>query len=179
MPWLHGFTATAASDVQHEYAGGLSVTFAFADGESETVTASYADGLSVVDATGHVVGSTLGFDQVGSADELVAIAAGDGQIGDPLIALAVTTGGHRLATTSLVLYRVRPSGDLREVFDQPIEERDGEEVVTGSVALFPRMLVYRAPSGEVSLWDYDEGCSCYAKHGGAPERPEPRESIGV
>src|SRR6202142_4516305 len=73
LPWLHGFTATATSDVelpevadrldalvgesQDDGYGGLEVS-----ANGITVLASYRQGVAVVDASGRLVARARGFD---------------------------------------------------------------------------------------------------------------------
>ena len=178
LPWLRNFAATAESSVATpmvvermtqwrapdtscsaaEY-GGLSIRANVAGGRgSEEILASFTQGVLVLDAAGRLVASATAPECQGSADELVAIAAGDAHIDGPVIALALTTGGHHAATTWLVLYRVI-GGVVAPVFSGAVEEQLGEQVRSGEVTLLPGALVYRAPSGTRTLWSYS------AEHG--------------
>ncbi|HEX8110721.1 MAG TPA: hypothetical protein VF516_23480, partial [Kofleriaceae bacterium] len=89
----------------------------------------------------------------GSADDLEAIAVGDAQLGGPVLALAATGGGHRESSTWLGLYRVM-NGAVAPIFTGMVEERTGDRTRTGEVTLLPGALLYRAPSGEQTLWVY-------------------------
>ena len=161
MPWLRGFTADAVADTETAAAserlaelvgapdepgyGALQITTG-----SQTVLASYRQGLAVVDRDGHLVARAPGFDAAGSSDDLVALAAGDAG-GEPVIALAVTRGGHRTSVTSIVLYRVA-DGRLEELFSGAVEERDGETITTGTLAFVPSGVMYRPPGAETARY---------------------------
>jgi len=165
MPWLYGFSATAIADSSsrdHAVAtadgspyGGLVIDAWGGGGERYTVVASIRGGVALRDGSGNVVASASGFEDVGTADDIEAIAVGDAQLGAPVIALATTLGGHREATTSLSLYQPATAGRLAVLFDEPIESRSGDAVVTGAVVVLPRALLYRSPEGESSLWMFD------------------------
>ena len=98
MPWVHGFSPVAVSDTStsrsaQRIADLLHVAMGDAydgielradvagDSSSETVLVSYRLGIVVVDAAGRMVASTPGFAFSGSADDLIAVAIGDGQLG--------------------------------------------------------------------------------------------------
>lgn len=173
LPWLHNFVATAESraassavvermaqwrapDARCSAAayGGLEIVADVAGGRgAEEVLASFTQGVLVLDASGKLLASAAAPACQGSADEIEAIAAGDAHIDGPVIALAVTTGGHREATTWLVLYRVI-GGVAEPVFSAAVEEAVGDETRIGAVTLLPGALVYRAPSGEERMWTY-------------------------
>jgi len=173
LPWLRNFAATAESSVAAPLVvermtqwraadtscsaagyGGLSIRADVAGGRgSEEILASFTQGVLVLDAAGKLLASATAPACQGSADELVAVAVGDAHIDGPVIALALTTGGHRAATTWLVLYRVI-GGVVAPVFSGAVEERLGEDVRSGEVTLLPGALVYQAPSGKRTLWSY-------------------------
>ena len=92
-----------------------------------------------------MIASAPGFVETGSADDLEALATGDAKLGFPVIALAVTMGGHRVSTTSLVLYAASGERQLDQLFSAPIEARDGDERFIGSIVFVPGYLLYRAP----------------------------------
>jgi hypothetical protein len=181
LPWLQGFEPTAVTEratrsvidelsewqpadercVANAY-GGLEL---FADlggptGE-ERVLASFTQGVVVLDRDRHAIARAPGFACEGSADELVAIAAGDAWIGTPLIAAAVTVGGRNENVTWLTLYRVGEHEELVPVFTAPVERHAGHTTRTGVVMVFPGGLVYRAPSGVFSVWRYDRETGRY------------------
>jgi hypothetical protein len=173
LPWLRNFAAAAESAVATPLVvermtqwraldtscsaagyGGLSIRAEVAGRRgSEEVLASFTQGVLVLDAAGKLLASATAPECQGSADELVAIAAGDAHIDGPVIALALTTGGHRASTTWLVLYRVI-GGVVAPVFSGAVEERLGEQVRRGEVTLLPGALVYQAPSGKRTLFSY-------------------------
>ena len=166
LPWLRGLTPTATTDGEVPAVtdriteltgepdeggyGGLEVS-----GNGLDVLASFHQGVVVVDGSGHVVGRAPAFASEGTADDLVSLAIGDGQLDKPVIALAVTRGGHRESTTWLVLYRVGGSGRLDRLFEQPIEEHDGDDAFVGSVTLIPQGLIYQKPHGGLERWQLD------------------------
>jgi hypothetical protein len=186
LPWLSGFDATAIADhaspavtdalaAWHEvdpacvdtvYGGlALDADLAPAPG-TEKLLASFSQGIAVLDRDGGLVARAPGFACAGSADELVAVAAGDAWIGSPVIALAATTGGHAESLTWLSLYRVE--GDqLVSVFTGVVEDHDGHHTRTGAVLVAPGGLIYQAPSGATSVWSYDRTRGRYVALGGA------------
>jgi hypothetical protein len=173
LPWLRNFAATGVSttatprvvermaewralDESCSVAayGGLSITADIGGGRGEEeVLASFTQGVLVVDAAGKLLASATGLECQGSADDVVAIAAGDAHIDGPVIALAVTTGGHRASTTWLVLYRVI-GGVVAPVFSGAVEDHVEGRTRSGEVTLLPGALEYRAPSGKRTLWTY-------------------------
>jgi hypothetical protein len=182
LPWLQGFFAPSAStekpvqgitDELSEWRsgdqgcvadayGGLSLTAELGAGEGEErVLASFSQGVVVLDRDRHMVAQTPGFECQGSADGLVAMAAGDAGLDAPLLAMAATTGGKNENMTWLGLYRVAGSGELQPVFIGEVERHAGHTTRTGTVTLIPGGLVYRAPSGELSLWIYDSARGAY------------------
>lgn len=143
--------------------GGLEITANVTGGRGpQTVLASFTQGVVVLDGQGELLASATAPACQGSADELVAIAAGDAHIDHPVIALAVTVGGHREASTWLVLYRV-VGGAVAPAFAGVVEERIGEQRRTGDVTLLPGALLYRAPSGTQRLWVYTAERQRYAE----------------
>jgi hypothetical protein len=175
LPWLHNFAATAESGVAMPGTvarmsrwrpadmdcgggayGGLSIVADVAEPRgTEEVLASYTQGVLVVDAAGRLIASATAPVCRGSADAIEAIAAGDAQIGRPVIAMAMTTGGHRESSTWLVLYQVI-GGVVAPVFSAMVEERRDDHSRSGSVTLLPGALMYRAPSGGQTLWTYSD-----------------------
>lgn len=173
LPWLHNFDATAETTdarpgVMARMAkwrdpdpscsasayGGLEITADVASAPStEIVLASFTQGVLVLDAEGTLIASATAPACQGSADEIEAIAAGDAHIDRPVIAMAVTVGGHRESSTWLVLYRV-VGGVVAPAFAGVVEERVGSQRRVGEVALLPGALLYRAPSGTQRLWVY-------------------------
>jgi hypothetical protein len=173
LPWLHGFAATAVSaeasaqvvermarwrapdpDCSAAAYGGLALAADVAPAPgSEEVLASYTQGVLVLDAAGRVIASAPAPGCQGSADDLDAIAVGDAQLGGPVIALATTGGGYHAASTWLGLYRV-VNGAVVAIFAGVVEDRVGDRTRTGAVTVLPGALLYRAPSGEQTLWVY-------------------------
>lgn len=175
LPWLHNFAAAAESGVATPGTvermsrwrpadvncngvaySGLSIVADVAEARgTEQILASYTQGVLVVDAAGHLIASATAPACRGSADEIEAIAAGDAQIGRPVIAMAMTTGGQRESSTWLVLYEV-VGGVVAPVFSGMVEERHDDHSRTGDVTLLPGALMYRAPSGSQTLWTYSD-----------------------
>jgi hypothetical protein len=173
LPWLHNFAATAESRAPSAVVvermaqwrtpdascsatayGGLAIMADVAGGRgAEEVLASFTQGVLVLDANGKLMASATAPKCQGSADEIEAIAAGDAHIDGPVIAMAVTTGGHREAATWLVLYRVI-GGVVAPVFSGAVEEYVGDQTRIGAVTLLPGALLYLAPSGAETLWTY-------------------------
>lgn len=178
LPWVRGFapeaitaqptpratqrlsqiaSASAAGDF-----GALEVR-ADLDGDArpESVLASYALGVAVVDDRNRVIGRALGFEPAGSADDLLAIAVGDGQLATPLLIVTTQTGGHRISVTTLSLYRLGGRA-LQPLFAEPIETHDGDQTRSGSLLLVRDGLWYRAPDAEVAVqWRFDAASARY------------------
>jgi hypothetical protein len=177
LPWLQGFFAPAASsqlgsyDCGRENPSPMSIVADVAPSSpgSEQILASYADGIVVLDRDHRPLAQTRGLTCEGTADELVAIAAGDAAIDVPLIAVAATRGGSAASTTTLTLLRVDARGTLEPVFSAEVErhERDGagdeRATRTGVVTLVPGGLVYRDLQGLVSLWTYEPDAGRYVE----------------
>jgi hypothetical protein len=173
MPWLQGFSATVATDTltpqasrriaslldatQEDDYGSLELRADLAgDPQPETVLASYHLGLAVVDVSGRLVARAPGFGTEGSADDLISMAAGDGQLGWPLIVLAVQSGGHRESTISVAVYRIASKAMLQQLFYAPIEIHEGSETRTGTLTLTRSGLLYRAPgASSATSWIFD------------------------
>jgi hypothetical protein len=189
--WLTGFTVTAASDATTPAAssrlaelGGTNddgdnygaMSIAAGDG---SVLASYRRGVIVVDRTGRVSARAPGFEPTGSADDVVALASGDAMIGAPVIVLALSSGGHRESTTSIVIYRAGTSARLDRLFVGAVEEREGTDTWPGTIVLFPNGLLYRAPRTDVlTVWIFDAQRGRYIERARLPpprheERPQP------
>lgn len=184
LPWLQGFfTPSAATDEgSHEVVaqlgewrpadesciasayGGLSLSADLGVGEGdERVLASFTQGVVVLDRDQHMVAQAPGFPCEGSADELVALAAGDALIGQPLVALAASAGGRTEGITWLTLYRIAGSGELQPVFIGEVERHEDQTTRTGLVTVIPGGLVYRDPQGSSSLWVWDPEQGRYAQ----------------
>jgi hypothetical protein len=176
LPWLQGFEATAVADRGEPQlteidplcpasAYGqlrLSADLARPPGD-ETVTASFTDGVVVVDREQHEIAHAQGFDCHGSADELIALAAGDASLGFPVIALVAATGGHNESITWLTLYRVDSSGELVALFTGIVERHIKHQTRTGSVIVIPGGLIYRPPVGNPQIWMYDQDAGHYVQ----------------
>ena len=166
MPWVHGLASTSSNDVEvPEIAermaglvgtrddggyGGIAVPF----GEG-SVLASFHQGVVVLDGKDAVIGRAPGFDAMGSADDLVAVAVGDAGLDKPVIVLVVTRGGHRENTTSLVVLQTGRQSQLQRIFDAPVEEHAGDETFTGSLVFVSQGLVYQRPRGDIERWKFD------------------------
>jgi len=173
LPWLHNFavqaeSTRARSDVVDRMSrwrapdascsavayGGFAITANVADAAGdEEVLASYTQGVLVLDAGGKLIASATAPGCNGSADEIEAIAAGDAHVDRPVIAMAVTTGGHRESATWLVLYRV-VGGLVTPAFSGVVEDHVGPRTRIGAVTLLPGALLYQAPTGMQTLWVY-------------------------
>ena len=182
VPWLQGFFAPAGAteqgsrDVLPQLAewrdpsedcaasayGGLSLRADVSAAEgTELVLASFTQGVFVFDRDNHLLAQAQGLPCEGSADELVALTAGDASIGVPVIVLAATAGGRAENVTWLTLYRVANSGELQPIFNAEVERHAGDTTRTGTVTLIPGGLVYRNPQGSVGLWAYDAALGRY------------------
>ena len=168
FPWLPGFVPTAVSTQRSsDAAQQLAVTDQRADGcttwdaqelradvapadGDETVLASIATGVVVVDAHGRRIARAPLGECGGSADQVVAIGAGDAWLGVPVIAIVSTIGGHRESQTTLTLLRV-DGARLVTVWSGLLETRDGDDLETGTAVLAPGMILYRAPGGPLAF----------------------------
>jgi hypothetical protein len=164
FPWLPGFVpAQLSTERSSDAAQRLAIVDQRADhcatwdahelqadvspaaGE-ETVLASIATGVVVVDAHGRRIASSPLGECGGSGDDIVALAVGDAWIGAPVIAVVSSTGGHRESEMTLTMLRV--DGDrLVTVFSGVLEQRDGDDVETGAAVLAPGVVLYRPPGG--------------------------------
>lgn len=162
LPWVTGLATTAASDVETSADGDGYGALSIAT-SSGTIVASYQQGVAVVDRRDHVIARAPGFEIEGSADDLVALAAGDAQLDKPVIVLAVVSGGHRESTTSLVVYQLGEHGRLDRLFDAPIEERDGDQTASGALTFVPHGLLYRSPNGPLERWSFDASRRRYVR----------------
>lgn len=160
LPWLQGFflVATVSENTNRVEAD-------LADGPgNEIVEASYTEGIVVRDTEGNVLAHAPGFDTSGgSTDDIDALAIGDAQIGTPVLALAATKGGHNESITWLTLYRVANSGELQPTFTGEVERHEGRTTKTGIVTVIPGGLIYQPPTGELSVWLYDESLGRYVQ----------------
>jgi len=184
LPWLQGFfapqgeTEAGSRDVLAELAewrapvedcvassyGGLSLRADVSDADGkERILASYTQGVFVLDRERHLLAQSQPLDCAGSADELVALAAGDASIGTPVIALAATSGGRADSVTWLTLYRVANDGVLQPVFNGEVERHAGGRTRTGTVTLVPGGLVYRDTRGSIGMWLYDNELGRYVE----------------
>lgn len=183
LPWLQGFEPIAVADhasldAQRELTewqdfdegciasayGGLRLVADVAPAQGdETLLASFTQGVVVLDQDRHAIARAPGYACRGSADELVAVAAGDAGIGTPLIAIAATSGGHNENLTWLALYRVGDRGELVEMFRGVVERHTKHMTRTGTVVFFEGGLLYRPPSGAPSLWLYDRDRGVYVE----------------
>jgi hypothetical protein len=144
LPWVSGFRASAiAAESTRVRAPDGSVVIASAHG-----------GLVLADDRGRVIARTGALPFEGSADDVVALAVGDAQLGAPVVLVAVQRGGHRISTVSLEAFRIT-GARLERVFAAPIELHDGNATATGAIAFDDGGLVYRAPSGRATTWRYD------------------------
>lgn len=184
LPWLQGFFAPhgeserGSRDVVAELArwrapvedcvasayGGLELHAELGPGQGpERVLASYTQGIFVFDRDRHLVAEAPGLPCYGSADELVAMAAGDAAIGTPVIVLAATSGGRAENVTWLTLYRLGKRGELQRAFTGEVERHAGNTTRTGIVTLIPGGLVYRDTRGAIGLWLYDAALGRYVE----------------
>jgi len=184
LPWLQGFFAPegvteqgsrevltelsewrdpAEDCVASEYGGlALRANVSAVEG-SEKIVASYTQGVFVLDRDRHLLAQSQPFECEGSADELVALAAGDASIGVPLIVLATTSGGRAENVTWLTLYRVANDGVLQPVFVGEVERHEGDTARTGIITLIPGGLVYRDTRGSIGMWLYDAELGRYVE----------------
>jgi hypothetical protein len=185
MPWLQGFEPAAVADhptrgVVDELAewqpiddqcvagkyGGLELTSELAPAAGdERVLGSFAQGVVVLGADGHLIARSQAFTCQGSADELVSLAAGDAWIGSPVLALAATSGGKNENTTWLTLYRVAGKGELAPIWSGEVEHHQGHVTTSAVVLVYPGGLLYQSPSGVTQIWRFDPDQHRYINRG--------------
>jgi hypothetical protein len=119
-------------------------------GGAETVLASVASGVVVLDADQRLLSTAPLADCGGSADGVIALAAGDAWIGAPVIAVVFSSGGRREADTSLALFRAGRER-LEPIFTGVLEMREDDVVSAGSAVLLPGAIVYRPPTGALEV----------------------------
>ena len=190
LPWFAGFATTAANETPSSGVtdrmarwqmcdspcayGGIELIGDVAppDG-NETVLASYGQGVIVLDRDGRMLGRGPGFDPAGSADELVAVALGDAQIGTPVIAIVARVGGHRESDVWLQLFRFGRGEKLDLLFTAIVEEHANGTDWPGTVTFAPGTLAYRAPRATTTdLWVFDARAGRYVYRGVLERRPE-------
>lgn len=121
---------------------------------AETILASYANGIVVLDREGRLVASADGYRCDGSIDEVLGIAAGRA-FGTTTIMLLANTGGRREYSTFAGLFRIGHDKRLDRVFTATVEEHDGDDVRRGGIYMVPNGLVYRLPDGRVENFVFD------------------------
>lgn len=135
----------------------------------ETIVGSYARGVLVVGSEGQRIARSSGYPCAGSADELEAMAVGRAW-NERVLALAVTSGGRREASTWLGLYRV--SGARFELlFSGTVEQFDDGVVRSGQVTIVPGGLIHRDPDGEMTWWGFEGGSRTLQPHRLDPTLP--------
>lgn len=173
MPWLRGFNTVAAADTPSAQAsrriaglleanaeddyGSLELRADLAgDTRPEAILASYRLGVAVADDAGRLVARASGFEANGSADDLISLAVGDGQLGSPVIVLALQTGGHRESTIWIAIYRMTGRRALEQLFHGAIEIHEGSETRSGALTFTRSGLLYRAPDAVTETsWTFD------------------------
>jgi hypothetical protein len=121
---------------------------------AETILASYANGVVVLDREGHLVASAPGYRCDGSVDEVEALAAGSA-FGDTTIIVVAKTGGHRELSTFVGLFRIGFDKRLDPVFTATVEEHAGSTVRRGAIYMLPDALIYRLPDGRYAFYVFD------------------------
>ena len=137
----------------------------------ETILASYAGGVVVLDREGQMVASSPGYPCTGSADEIEAIAAGDA-FGNQTIVLVAKAGGHREFSTFVGLFRMGFGKRLDPVFTAVVEEHEGSLVHRGAIYMVPGALAYRLPDGRYGFFVFDPIARAYL------DRREPLDDPG-
>ncbi|HSK00722.1 MAG TPA: hypothetical protein VK932_05750 [Kofleriaceae bacterium] len=199
LPWLRDFPATAATAAPSREAEAwlrdwrsppddcattsdagfaLAAELLPAVPGLETVLASYTAGVVVLDARGRRVASTPPLSCRGSVDAIEGIAVGELLRGEPVIALAATSGGRAERTTWLLF--LAPRGEaLAPIFAVPVEEHRGPAVATGEVTRLPGgALRYRSPRGAISRWTYDPAAGRYVMREELRPEPPPGATVG-
>ncbi len=198
LPWLRDFPATAAAAAPSREAeawlegrrsphddctttsdAGFALAAELLPAPGlETVLASYTAGAVVLDARGRQVAGMPPLSCRGSADALEGIAAGELLAGEPVIALAATSGGRAERTTWLIF--LAPRGEaLAPIFAVPVEEHRGAATAIGEVTRLPGgALRYRTPGGAISRWTYDRDAGRYVMREVIRPEPPPGATIG-
>jgi len=190
MPWLHGLDdAVSSTGISEPRAPADDVVFDCGVAASrtielvadvapsagrETIVASYSGGVSVFDREDHLIAETPGYPCEGSADELDVVAFGRAY-GEPMLALAATSGGYRETATWVALFRTGKS--LEPVFTGVVETRADAVISRGAIYLFPGGLIHQRPGGRASLWRLDPGAKIYVPV--LPEEPHDEPLVSL
>ncbi|MGE0395304.1 MAG: hypothetical protein AB7T06_01155 [Kofleriaceae bacterium] len=135
----------------------------------ETVVGSYAGGIIVVGSEGQRIATLSGYPCAGTADELEAMAVGRAW-NERVLALVVTSGGRREASTWLGLYRLGATG-LELLFSGAVEHYEDGVVRTGLVTIVPGGLIHRDPNGDITWWGFEHGSRALQPHRLSPMLP--------
>lgn len=143
---------------------------------AETILASYANGIVVLDREGQLLASTTGYRCDGSIDEVESLAVGR-VFGEPTIVVIARTGGRREYATFAGLFRVGDGKRLDPVFTATIEEHAGEDVRRGVIYMLPNGLVYRLPDGRYAFYVFDPVGRVYVVPGDPLYDPDHEPSL--
>jgi hypothetical protein len=135
----------------------------------ETIIGSYARGILVLAADGERVAVSAGFPCIGTADQLEGLAVGRAW-NERVVAIVVTTGGRREASTWLGLYRVG-TRSFESVFSGIVEHFEDGVVRSGQVTIVPGGLIHRDPSGDMMWWGFERGSRTLQPHRISPTLP--------
>jgi hypothetical protein len=125
----------------------------------ERVLASYAGGIVILDHDGELIASAPGYRCSGSLDDLEQVAVGTAHDARTLV-LVGTTGGRAERSTWVAMFRVT-GRRLDPVFTGVVEERHGNRVRRGSIAVRPDDLIHTPPGGEPVTLIYDPDARAY------------------
>jgi hypothetical protein len=169
LPWLPGLAVVAATetaapmdvDLDDDCPGGsLDVMALGADVvpglRRETVLASVAHGVVVIDHEDQVVTSSRPIPCGGSADTILALAIGDAGLVKPVIVVVAEVGGRAESTTWLAILQVSRR-KLRTLFAGPIAMRDGDEFRRGKIAVTNGVVAYQPIDGPATFIRLEEG----------------------
>lgn len=185
LPWLHGLSEArttegvpgapgdpeAACPADAQAPLQIVADVAPAAGR-ETITATLTGGIHVTSIEGIELAATPGYPCEGTADALESLSVGR-IFHEPVIVLALTSGGRREQMTWLGVYRVGPYGGIDALFAGAVEMRVDGVVRSGKVTFLPGALIYRPPGRRDSLWVFDPVVRTYTPRGPLEREGEP------
>lgn len=176
LPWVHGLgdvrlgsLVPSAPEPPEGCGVGAIQTWvvranvAAAEG-TETISASFLDGVTVRDHGGRVLGRLPGSPCEGSADEIVTLAVARLD-GAPVVVVATVRGGRSEAATEVAFYRPGPAHVLDAVFVAVVETWDDDIHAEGAIWLRENRLFFQPPAGGTYEFTFDPVGRSYVPNG--------------
>lgn len=130
------------------------------EGGSQTIVASYAQGVFLYGGDDTLVASAPGYRCTGSADEITTLAIGD-SFGHPTLVVVGVSGGRRERETWIGLFELAPPHQLEPTFAAVVEYTHDDTVERGGVMMIPSGLIYRAPNRQPRIYWFDPVARAY------------------